>query len=143
MASQIYHQKKSIHSWEPFSHHQYCIPLIFIHPAEKIFRNISSAPFPTHRITKQKTPKVQNKGTKKKNVCIFSLLITIKNKTTLYSFLYINDVSFSLVQPHCGVKNKKKSSMDLNSKQPITRKSRYVSFGPPACFLKQYKPKVI
>lgn len=79
---------------------------------------------------KKKNPEGTNKGTKK---CVYFFASDLKN--IKFILIYINDVSFSLVQPHCGVKNKKKknSSMDLNSKQP-NAKETICFFRPPACF---------
>lgn len=79
---------------------------------------------------KKKNPEGTNKGTKK---CVYFFASDLKN--IKFILIYINDVSFSLVQPHCGVKNKKKRIHRWTlTASSLTRKRRYVSLDLPHAF---------
>lgn len=96
---------------------------------------------PFQHTTKQKEGKKTegtNKGTKK---CVYFFASDLKN-IIFHSYMYKwCQFQFSPASLRCKEEQKKKS-MDLNSKQPNAKES-ICCLRPPACFKKQYQPKVI
>lgn len=132
MASQIYSFMRTIFSSILHSIH-------FHSSCRKNIQKYILHLFPTHRITKQKTPKVQNKGTKK--MCVFFRFWSQKKKQHyIHSYKWCQ-FQFSPASLWC--KEQKKNHRWTLTASSLTRKSRYVSLDLPHAFKKQYKPKVI